>query len=79
MKSRSLVALAGERLLSYIVTRREVSRMENTVALTGLLLLFVVAVATLLFAYIADEEAMNRRHETWVDWGLAEAGMPAPA
>jgi len=53
--------------------------MENTVALTGLLVLFVVAAATLLFAYIADEEAMNRRHETWVDWGFAEAGMPAPA
>ena len=53
--------------------------MENTVALTGLLVLFVVAAATLLFAYIADEEAANRRHETWVDWGPAEAGMPTPA
>jgi hypothetical protein len=63
----------------YIMGRKEVRRMEYTVELTGLLILFAVAVAGLLFAYMADEERIGREHETWVDWGLAEAALPVRA
>jgi len=77
--SRSLVALAGERLLSYIISRREVSRMENTVMFFGGLTLLTVAAATILFGYLAEEEALGRWHADLEVWPLAEAGMPAPA
>jgi hypothetical protein len=77
--SRSLVALAGDRLLSYIVSRREVSRMEYTVTFFGGLTLVVLAAATILFGYVAEEEALGRWHADLEDWPFAEAGMPAPA
>lgn len=79
MTSRSLVALAGERLLSYIVSRREVSRIEYTVTLFGGLTLVAVAAVTIFFGYIAEEEALGRWHADLEVWPLAEAGMPAPA
>jgi hypothetical protein len=66
-------------LRPYIVSGKEVTIMEFTVALFGLLTLFVVTVGTLLLAYIGDEEVTGRRHEAWYEWGVAEAAMPAPA
>lgn len=53
--------------------------MEYTVTLFGGLTLVAVAAATILFGYIAEEEALGRWHADLEVWPLAEAGMPAPA
>jgi hypothetical protein len=53
--------------------------MEYTVTLFGGLTLVALAAATILFGYLAEEEALGRWHADFEDWPLAEAGMPAPA
>jgi hypothetical protein len=53
--------------------------MEYTVTLFGGLILVTVAAATILFGYLAEEEALGRWHADLEVWPLAEAGMPAPA
>jgi hypothetical protein len=51
--------------------------MQFTAELIGGLVLLTIAAAVVLVAYMAEEEATGRVHEAWVDWGFAEAGMPA--
>lgn len=53
--------------------------MEYTVTFFGGLTLVALAAATILFGYLAEEEALGRWHADLEDWPLAEAGMPAPA
>jgi hypothetical protein len=46
---------------------------NTDVAVAGLLLMFAVALAGLVFAYIADEEAQGRRID-WLEEPLATIG-----
>ncbi len=46
-----------------------------TVAVAGLFALLAAAMAGILFAYVADEEAKGRRIE-WLEEPLATAGPP---
>jgi L-asparagine transporter-like permease len=46
-----------------------------TIAIAGLAILLAVALAAILFGYIADEEAKGRRIE-WLEEPLALGGEP---
>ena len=51
---------------------------NSSIAAAGLLVLLAVAMAGLLFSYIADEEAKGRRIE-WLEEPLATPGQPGQA
>ena len=53
----------------------EAEFLNSTIAVAGLLVLLAVALGSILFGYIADEEAKGRRID-WLEEPLAMPGEP---